>query len=184
MISKTKKAIGYFLYILLGSWLPHYQLGYSWPISKKIRALSGKLMFDYCGKNIDIGRGVKLSKNISLGDNSSIGDHTYINGQVVIGKNVMMAPNCALIASSHNFQKLDIPMNQQGEEHSCIWIDDDVWIGYGAIILKGVHIHKGSIIAAGGCVTKDVEEYSIVGGVPAKCIGKRTKQQFFEIERE
>lgn len=165
--------IGYLLYVLIGSWLPHYQLGYNWPISRRIRAFSGKLMFNYCGKNVDIGRGVKFSRSIYLGDNSSIGDHTHINGRVIIGKNVMMAANCALIASSHNFRRLDIPMNQQGENHGCIWIEDDVWIGYGAIILEGVHIRQGSIIAAGAVVTKDVEEYSIVGGVPASCIGMR-----------
>lgn len=54
-----------------------------------------------------------------------------------------------------------------------ITIDDDVWIGMGSIIMSGVHIGKGAVIAAGAVVTKDVEAYSIVGGVPAKMIKKR-----------
>jgi acetyltransferase-like isoleucine patch superfamily enzyme len=52
-------------------------------------------------------------------------------------------------------------------------IEDDVWVGYGAIIISGVRIGKGSIIASGSVVTKDVEPYSIYGGVPAKKIGNR-----------
>lgn len=56
-----------------------------------------------------------------------------------------------------------------------IIIDDDVWIGAGAIILTGVTIGKGSVIAAGSIVTKDVEPYTIVGGNPAKLIKKRVK---------
>lgn len=59
-----------------------------------------------------------------------------------------------------------------------IVIDDDVWIGYGAIIMSGVHIAQGAVIAAGAVVTKDVPAYAIVGGVPAKIIKKRfTKDQ-------
>lgn len=54
-----------------------------------------------------------------------------------------------------------------------IVIDDDVWIGYGATILSGVHIHQGAVIAAGAVVTKDVPPYAIVGGVPAKVIKNR-----------
>lgn len=54
-----------------------------------------------------------------------------------------------------------------------IMIDDDVWIGYGAIIMSGVHIGQGAVVAAGAVVTKDVEPYAIVGGVPAKVIRYR-----------
>ena len=127
-------------------------------------------MFDYCGKNVDIGRKISFSSQVSLGDRSSIGDNTYILGKVVIGKDVMMAANCALIASNHNFDNLDIPMNQQGGTDSPIEIGDNVWIGYGCIILAGVKIGSGAVIAAGSVVSKDVSENTIVAGIPAKCI--------------
>ena len=131
------------------------------------------MYFDKCGKNVDIGRKVKLSPHISLGDYSGIGDEAYIQGNVTIGDNVMMAPRVAIIATNHEFGRKDIPMNKQGSKESTIVIGNDVWIGFGAIILAGVNIGHGSIIAAGAVVTKDIEPYGIVGGVPAKRIRDR-----------
>ena len=72
-----------------------------------------------------------------------------------------------------NFQDINIPMKNQGIHTSPIIIEDDVWIGYGAVITKGVTIRKGAIIGANAVVTKDVPEYAIVGGVPAKIIKYR-----------
>lgn len=172
-MKKIKVALGYFIYVLLGSWLPHYQLHYSWPISNKIRLLSAKLMLEKCGRNVDIGRRISFSRGISLGENSGIGDEAYFIGKVVIGANVMMAARCAFIASAHSYQRTDIPMREQQGEEKQIVIGDDVWIGYNVIILGGVTIGTGTIIAAGAVVTDNVEPYSIVGGVPAKLIKKR-----------
>jgi acetyltransferase-like isoleucine patch superfamily enzyme len=64
-------------------------------------------------------------------------------------------------------------MKNQGIITTPIVIEDDVWIGHGAVILKGVTLGQGSIIAASAVVTKDVSPYSIVGGIPAKIIGSR-----------
>ena len=170
---KLKKAIGYLLYVFVGSWLPHYQIGYKWPVSVFIKRICAKLMFDECGKKVDIGRHISFSSNIKLGDRSSIGDNAYINGSICIGKDVMMAANCAFIANSHNYARVDVQMNRQGTKKSVITIDDNVWIGYGVIITAGVHIGKNSIVAAGAVVTKDVPKNTIVGGVPAKIIKVR-----------
>ena len=82
----------------------------------------------------------------------------------------MMAPNVAIIATNHVCDRTDIPMNAQGAVERMITIEDDVWIGYGAIILGGVTIGNGSIVAAGAVVTTDVQPYTIVGGVPAQSI--------------
>lgn len=172
-MGKLKKGLGYLLYVFIGSWLPHYQLGYKWTISKYIKQLCAKLMFDNCGKNVDIGRHISFSSNVSLGDNSSIGDNTYINGELHIGADVMMAANCAFIATTHNFNRNDIPMNRQGGGASKIVIEDDVWIGYGVIITQGVYIGKGVVLAAGAVVTKSVPDYAIAGGVPARIIKYR-----------
>ncbi len=170
MGKKIKKLIGYILYILVCGRLPHYQLGYKWKIAKLSRKMCGKLYFDYCGNNVDIGRKATLSSRISLGDNSGIGDYTYFQGEVSIGKDVMMAPHCVFLASNHSFERLDIPMNMQGSSEEKIIINDNVWIGYGAKILCGVTIESGAVVAAGAVVTKSVKQNAIVAGVPAKTI--------------
>lgn len=172
-MNKIGKALGYILYNFIGGLLPHYALGREWKLAKRIRAISGMLCFEQCGKNVDIGRHVKLSTKMSLGDNSGIGDNSYIQGEVVIGKNVMMAPNVALIASNHHIERIDVPMNQQGEYTKKIIVRDDVWIGYGAKILAGVEIGEGAVIAAGAVVTRSVPKYTIVGGIPARILKKR-----------
>lgn len=170
---RLRKAIGYILYVILGSNLPHYALGRTWKISKYIRIICCKMLFDKCGKNVDVGRKIKFSSKIKLGNNSGIGDNCYIQGKVTIGCDVMMAPNVALIAANHNYTRTDIPMNLQGEIEKEIVIENDVWIGYGAIILPGVNIGQGAVIAAGSVVTKDVPSYSVVAGVPAVVIKNR-----------
>jgi len=172
-MKKIMNAFGFIIYLLLGSWLPHYFMNYTFKISKYIRIISAKLLFKKCGKNIDIGRKVKLNSKISIGNNSSIGDNSFLAGPIQIGNDVMIAPQVMLIASNHNFNKKDIPMNRQGSNSKGITIEDDVWIGARAIVLDGVHIRKGTIVGAGAVVTKDTEEYSIIGGNPAKLIRKR-----------
>lgn len=170
---QLKKGIGYILYVAVGSWLPHYQLHYRWPISAEIRRIAGRLMFDKCGENVDIGRKISFSQHISLGDRSGIGDEAYFIGTVRIGNDVMMAARCAFIGSTHGYDRLDIPMREQIGQEKEINIGDDVWIGFGATVLGGVTIGKGAIIAAGAVVAKDVEPYSVVGGVPATVIKRR-----------
>ena len=61
-----------------------------------------------------------------------------------------------------------------------IQVDDDVWIGCNAMILSGVHIHQGAVVAAGAIVTKDVPPYGIVAGVPAKLVGYRFEEELRE----
>jgi acetyltransferase-like isoleucine patch superfamily enzyme len=133
------------------------------------------------GNFLKIGRNCKIQPRVNFGDGNSIviGDHCMINEnvyiqQAIIGNYVMIAPNAALYANSHLFENRDIPMVLQGKsiEQACI-IEDDVWIGRNAVIMPGIRIGTGSIVGAGAVVTKDVEPYSIIGGVPAKLIRKR-----------
>lgn len=172
-MKKIKKVLGYLLYVILGSHLPHYQLGMKWPTSKFIRFLSAKMIFDNCGKNIDLGRKVKLSFKTSIGDNSGIGDNSFLQGKITIGNDVMVGPECMFVASNHNFDNLDIPMNKQGEVEREIVIGNNVWLGARCIILAGTIIEDGAIIAAGAVVSGHVKKNSIVGGVPAKLIKYR-----------
>ncbi|MBC8207258.1 MAG: acyltransferase [Kiritimatiellaeota bacterium] len=112
---------------------------------------------------------------LKVGDRSNIGSYSYIgcSGYIEIGNNVMMGPRVNLMAENHNFERTDIAMKEQGVTRSFIKIEDDVWLGVGSTVLAGVTIGRGSIVAAGAVVTKDVPPFSIVGGVPAKIIKNR-----------
>ena len=86
----------------------------------------------------------------------------------------MMGTDVIIITRNPRFDRTDIPMMEQGfEEERPVYIGNDVWIGDRVLILPGVHIGDGSIIAAGAVVTKDVPPYSIVAGVPARKIRDR-----------
>lgn len=85
----------------------------------------------------------------------------------------MMAPEVVIITRSHGHERVDIPMRKQGYFDSPVYIEDDVWIGTRAIILPGVRVGTGSIVGCGAVVSRDVEPFSIVGGIPAKLIRKR-----------
>ena len=90
----------------------------------------------------------------------------------------MMGPEVVILSSSHNHEDVTIPMRQQGAPGRIPGIiGNDVWIGTRAIILRGVRVGNHSIIAAGAVVTKNVEDWSIVGGNPAKVIGARRKKE-------
>ncbi|QFT08590.1 Putative acetyltransferase [Vibrio sp. THAF190c] len=96
---------------------------------------------------------------------------------IKLGNNVMVAQNVQIIGGNHAFNRTDLPMMFQGEgKQGPIVIENDVWLGASCIILTGVTIGEGAIIAAGSVVTKSVEPYSIVGGNPAKLIKKRENE--------
>lgn len=75
-------------------------------------------------------------------------------------------------------QKMIDPQYRDAISKGDIIIDDDVWIGYGATIMSGVHIGQGAVVAAGAVVTKDIPPYAVVGGVPAKIIKMRFSQEY------
>ena len=133
------------------------------------------------GENVNLDKNVWILNwnNLTIGDNSGIGMNSRI-GSVDIGKNVMMAPDCIMLTKNHSYDRVDIPMNQQGyNEDKKIIIGDDVWIGQRVIILPGVKVGDGSIIGAGSIVTKNIEPYSIVAGNPARLIKIRKKDELY-----
>jgi maltose O-acetyltransferase len=86
----------------------------------------------------------------------------------------MMGPEVVIYSQSHKYDRTDIPMCEQGfSEYKEVVIGDDVWIGRRAIIMPGVHIGKGCIIGAGAVVTKDIPDYSVAAGVPARVVKSR-----------
>jgi len=126
------------------------------------------------GHNIRINRGCKFrkSKQLTIGNDCIfLGDILFDSlGGINIGNDVTISFRAMLISGGHNVQH---PFFEA--DHRPIVVKDHVWIGAGAIILRGVTIGEGAVVSAGAVVTKDVEPYTIVGGVPARKIGERTK---------
>lgn len=179
--SRLKRLLGRFLYVF-ASRMPESTCKINFG-AKKFRALCGRLIMKSCGKMVNIEKGAFFASDTCLGEKSGIGAYSIIANTTVIGSNVMMARECIINPSNHKMDDVLRPMNQQGfEPVRPVIIDDDVWIGSRAIILPGVHIYRGGVVAAGAVVTQDVPEYAIVGGVPARIIRFRNKSKIIEGE--
>lgn len=145
-------------------------------LAQKIRYWLGSRFVENCGKHVNFERGARFNPELNIGDHSGIGVNCLVSGRTYIGNHVMMGPDCIMYSYSHAHDRLDISMDQQGFEDSTpIHIGDDVWIGARVIVLPGVKIGSHCIIGAGAVVTKDVPDYAIVGGVPAKVLRYRTE---------
>jgi acetyltransferase-like isoleucine patch superfamily enzyme len=116
---------------------------------------------------------------IRIGHDSLIGEFNVIRGQggVTIGNRVYTAPLVQILAVNHVFSDPTQPFISQGITAQGIVIEDDVWIGAGAIITDGVHIAQGAVIGAGAVVTHDVAAHTLVAGVPARVVKEITADQ-------
>lgn len=116
------------------------------------------------GSDIEVGNEVGFGRNFQCR-----------NMRIKIGNNLMMGEDVLFQGGTHHFNNIEIPMGHQGSSTKTnLQIDDDVWIGARVIVLSGCkHIGKGVIIGAGAVVTKDIPDYAIVGGNPAKIIRYR-----------
>lgn len=119
-------------------------------------------------------------ENIEVGDDVSIGTGAILmatESRIIIGHKVMFGPNVTIIGGNHNTATVGRFMydvkEKRPEDDQDVIVEDDVWVGSGAIILKGVRLGRGAIVAAGAVVNKEVLPYTIVGGVPAKIISTR-----------
>jgi acetyltransferase-like isoleucine patch superfamily enzyme len=134
------------------------------------------------GKNVYAGRGLCLSKiySLTLGDNIYIGKNVTIEIEGVIGSNVVIANNVGVVGRyDHDISDPDIPIffapgvRDRRSLSRFTTIEDNVWIGFGSVILSGVRIGTGSVIAAGSVVIEDIPEYAIVAGSPARVVSYR-----------
>lgn len=145
-----------------------------------------------CKKGVNIGNNVtikdgtiiectgvirKIGEGLFIGNNVGIshGCVFYIRGKVEIGDYCIFGPGVKIISENHNFNSSEIPVVFQNESRKGINIGHDVWVGANATILDGVRIGNHAIVAAGSVVTKDVQAYSIVGGVPARLLKNRDR---------
>jgi acetyltransferase-like isoleucine patch superfamily enzyme len=142
-----------------------------------IRYLCVKKLAKKAGSKIIISPGCMLYwlENCEFGENISINDFTYIDAVagIKIGNDVRIAHNCSLITGQHRYDQPGKTINDSGYTKAPIVIEDDVWLATGVVVLQGVTIGKGSVVAASAVVNKDVKPYTIVGGVPAKFIKNR-----------
>lgn len=116
----------------------------------------------------------KISKDVQMGAYCSIGPSAYICPKVQMGNYVMIAPNFSVVGDDHRTDQVGVPYIFSGRpDGKATIIEDDVWIGRNVMLRSGVRIGRGALLAMGAVVTKDVEAYAIVAGVPAKMIGSR-----------
>lgn len=131
-------------------------------LGKNCTVMNGAILATY-GGNINVGNDVSFNPGVIV----------YGHGGVTLGNSVRIAAQTIIVAGNHVFKDLERPIKDQGMTCKGISIEDDVWIGAGVRVLDGVRIGVGAVVAAGAVVTRNVEPYAIVAGVPAKCIGSR-----------
>lgn len=141
-----------------------------------IKMYRGSRIHAVKGSVVEVGRSVSFHPNVEIdmlskGAHVKIGNRTFINrcSSIFCKDTVYIGDRCAIswnvTIMDNDFHYIDANDNSKP-----IYIGDDVWIGCHSLILKGVHIGNGAVIAAGSVVTKDVPPYSVVGGNPAKVI--------------
>jgi acetyltransferase-like isoleucine patch superfamily enzyme len=118
-------------------------------------------------------------KEVVVGPMSYIGHRCLFYGHagISVGRDVLLANDVQLICGNHTFARRDIPIRAQAPEGSPIVIEDDVWLGASAIVLGGVTVGKGCVVAAGAVVTRSLPPYSIARGVPAQVVGVRGEEE-------
>lgn len=125
------------------------------------------------GSNYAIGSNCSKSKKnkVKIGDNFFMGRNCHLGADLIIGDDVMLASYVACVGGDHKIDYINTTMNKSGRDIiKTIHIEDDVWIGHGSILMHGIKISTGSVVAAGSVVTKDVPENAIFGGNPAQLI--------------
>ncbi len=132
-----------------------------------------------CGSgSLRIGRSSRIDRRTLLYSESTleIGENVYINRDCVIaamfgiriGHHVRIGERVTIRDHDHAYSDRSLPISQQGYRGADVCIDEGAWIGCNAVILKGVHIGRNSVVGASSVVTHDVADYAVVGGNPAK----------------
>ena len=176
-MKNIKRMIGRILYHLIGKRMPLSGAKVSFG-ARRFRQFCAHLILEDCGKWVNIDKGATFASDLKLGNGSGIGANCSVPSGVTIGDHVMMGIDILMFTNEHRHNDLTVPMGLQGRtEVEPIVIGDDVWIGSRSLIMKGVQIGNGAIIAAGSVVTKNVPPYEIWGGNPAHFLKSRIKEE-------
>ena len=172
-MSEATRNIWRVAYASLVKWWPQNQW---FPPAAKAREFFARRICAETGAHIVIDRNSTFSSKVYMGDYARIGRDCELHGEVHLGDHVLMAPEVVFYTVNHEHGSLDVPIDLQGDtKMSPIYVGNDVWLGRRVMVMPGVHIGDGCIVAAGAVVVKDMPAFSIVGGVPAKVIGSRLK---------
>lgn len=148
--------------------------GYRGNIGFGIRYICLKRLAASCGENVALFPHVTMKHvdRMHIGNNVSIHTTCYLDalGGIIIGNNTSIAHASSIISFDHTYLDRSLPIKYCPVETAPVIIREDVWIGCGCRILKGITIGSRCVVAAGSVVTKNVPSYSLVAGVPAKII--------------
>lgn len=161
----------------------YYTLVWNFPHSRLIKASNSLRKFFVRGLLADYGSGEKAyfenrvyigdGSNIRIGRNCQINEQTFLQS-CIIGDNVLIAPETIVLSKSHAYERLEVPIIDQGDLPDMpVTIEENVWIGRRCIILPGITIGKNSIIGAGSIVTKSIPANSVAVGNPCKVLRVR-----------
>ncbi len=170
-----------------GSYLRHFYWSRRFQKSRSFHISSGCIIKG--SENITMGNDVCVLYNcylyahnngsIKIGDgvnfNSSVMVNAADDGQIAIGKNASFGPNVVIRASDHKYQKMGVPIKEQGHTGGKITIGEDVWVGSNCVILPNVTIGDGAVIGAGAVVNRDIPPYALACGVPAKVVKSKCR---------
>lgn len=153
----------------IGSILPKSYHPFGKFLGRNFRNWCTKNIAAKTGKNINIEKGASIQPGVILEDGANVGVDCLIGPNTTIGKNVMMAPECQIYTRNKKFNKQKKKF--EGYENiKPVIINDNCWLGARVLIMPGVTIGEGCVVAAGAVVTKDMPPYSVVAGNPAKAV--------------
>ena len=124
---------------------------------------SRSVIEDYCVLN-------NLAGDCTIGENTFIGIGNIIIGPVELGSNIVTAQHVVISGMNHQYENINVPVRDQGNNVGKITIEDECWIGAQCVITAGITIGRHSVVAAGSVVTKSIPPYSLAGGNPAQIL--------------
>ncbi|MDD5263062.1 MAG: acyltransferase [Methylacidiphilales bacterium] len=125
------------------------------------------------GTNGFVAGGCYITDEVSLGNNCSLNPYVTIRGKFCGGDGIRIGAYACIVGFNHGYARIDVPIHEQMHTSKGVVMGDDVWVGAHATIIDGVAVGSHAILAAGAVVTKDVPDYAIVGGNPAKILRMR-----------
>ena len=147
-----------------------------------------KYDFKKCGEGVIVANTCRIyvSNNITIGNNVRIGDNNLISGLggITIGNNVVTGPDVTIWTANHNYEEATKLPYDEDVILRPVTIEDNVWIGAKAIIVPGITIKEGAVVAMGAVVTKNVPKGAIVGGNPAKVLKYRNMEKYEKLKQE
>jgi maltose O-acetyltransferase len=140
--------------------------------------LRSRLYGFHAGQRVAVGTHVIIHypHRLTIGSNVGIASFSQLNaaGGIAIGSNVLLGPQVVVWSQNHLYEDASVPICEQGYQQLRVEIEDDVWVGAGAIILPGIRLGRGTVVAAGSVVIRSTEPYTVVAGVPARVVKRRS----------